>query len=213
MAGEIGPATGEMGTVNLATRNSTLAERILLPLTPLLKANNYRGFFNVNCIVDGRGKAWPLEITPRPGWPCFQLQLSIARGDFLESLHQDRAPKFRTGVVTTGVVLAHGDFPHSHLTRKEVIGIPVFGFDDSNAHFHPCEMMKDRSGQWVTAGDYVCVVTGHGQTVTESKTFAYQNLKSLTLPNSPMYRKDIGEKVESFLPKLHKHGLAKSYRW
>lgn len=213
MAGEIGPATGEMGTINLAMAGSALSDKVLKPLTPLLKAGHFRGFFNINCIVDSKGKAWPLEITPRPGWPCFMLQLSISRGDFLENLYSNKAPEFKTGIVTTGVVLAHGDFPHSHLTRKEVIGIPVFGFNESNLHFHPAEMMKDRNGQWVTAGDYVCIVTGHGKTVSEASKSAYQNLKSLTLPNSPMYRNDIGKKVEEFLPKLHKHGLATSYRY
>lgn len=213
MAGEIGPATGEMGTVNLAVQSSVLADKVLRPLTPVLKAAHFRGFFNVNCIVDSKGKAWPLEITPRPGWPCFMLQLSISRGDLLDDLYHNHAPKFKTGTVTTGVVLAHGDFPHSHLTRKEVTGIPVFGWDETNGHFHPAEMMKDRSGQWVTAGDYICVVTGHGRTVRDSMESAYQNLNTLIFPNSAMYRNDIGGKVEKYLPKLHKHGLAMGYRW
>jgi len=213
MAGEIGPTTGEMGTVNQAVKNSVLADKVLKPLTSFLKAAHYVGFFNINCIVDSKGKVWPLEITSRPGWPCFQLQLSISKGDFVESLYNDRAPRFTTGRVTTGIVLAIPDFPFSHITRKEVVGIPVFGFDDSNLHCHPAEMMKSREGQWQTAGDYVCVITGHGSTVTKSREEAYANLKSLILPNSPMYRTDIGQKLEKQIPLLKKVGLGDNWQY
>ena len=213
MAGDVGPATGEMGTVNLAVSKSNLADKVLAPLTPLLKASHYIGFFNINCIVDNKGKPWPLEITARPGWPCFQLQLSINKGDIVENLYRDKAPKFRTGVTTTGVILAIPDFPFSHITRKEVLNIPVFGFDEENGHFHPCEMMKNREDKWVTAGDYVACITGHGKSICESADQAYKNLKSLVLPNSPMYRTDIGYKLEGDLKKLHSYGLAKHIQY
>jgi phosphoribosylamine---glycine ligase len=213
MNDEVGPNTGEMGTVNFVTSDSQIAEEILRPLTGLLKGSNYVGFFNVNCIIDGRGTAYPLEITPRNGWPCFNLQLSQLRGDVVESLYRDKALKFREHVCCTGVVVAIPDFPYSHITRREVTGIPVFGFDSENLHYHPCGMMKDRQGKWVTAGDYICVVTGHGRTVSQSKGQAYKNLKTLIIPNSPMYRTDIGCKVEKSLLQLHKHGLAKQLKF
>lgn len=213
MNDEIGPNTGEMGTVNYITSKSAMAEEILVPLTGLLKGANYVGFFNVNTIIDKQGNIYPLEITARNGWPCFNLQLAAIRGDAVESLASEKRLNFRNDLVTTGVVLTIPDFPYSHITRREVTGIPVFGFDTENLHYHPCEMMKDRQGQWVTAGDYVCVVTGHGSTVSKSKDMAYKNLKALTLPNSPMYRTDIGCKVEKALSKLHKVGLAASLRF
>jgi phosphoribosylamine---glycine ligase len=212
MNDEIGPNTGEMGTVNHITNSSKMAEDILIPLTGMLRGSNYTGTFNVNTIVDKKGRAYPLEITARNGWPTFNLQISAIAGDAVEDLYHKKRLRYRTGT-TTGVVVTIPDFPYSHITRREVLGIPVFGFDTSNANHHPCEMMKDKSGQWVTAGDYVLVVTGQGRTVSESKNEAYRNLNGLVLPNSPMYRTDIGCKVEKSLKALHKHGLAKTIQF
>ena len=43
--------------------------------------------------------------------------------------------------LAVGVVLSIPDCPYSHLTRKEVVGVPVYGLAESLwRHFHPCEM-------------------------------------------------------------------------
>jgi len=213
MAGDIGPATGEMGTVNAAFAKSPFADAVLLPLTEHLRSHKYVGFINLNCIVANNGKVYPLEFTCRPGWPCFQLQLSINKGDFVQNLYENRAPKFKFNTITTGVVLAIPDFPYSHLTGKEVNGIPVFGFEDDNGHHHPYMMKKDRTGQWVTAGDNICTITGHGRTIKEATDNAYENVKEIHIPNSMMFRVDIGYKLEKILPKLQKHGYGLQFRY
>ena len=213
MVGDVGPATGEMGTINAAFRVSAFAEKILKPLTEHLKAHHYCGFINLNCIVANNGKVYPLEFTCRPGWPCFQLQLSINKGNFVENLYHNRAPSFRTNIVTCGVVLTIPDFPYSHLTGKAVNDIPVFGFDDANLHHHPYQMKKNRAGEWVTAGDNVCTITGHGATITEASDNAYANVKEIHIPNSMMMRTDIGYCLEKKLPKLQKHGYGLNFRF
>jgi len=204
MNGEIGPATGEQGTCLHVVSKSKLAEDVLLPFVPLLKANGYTGYFDVNTIIADDGTPYPLEFTVRPGWPTFNLQLSLMVGDFVTAFATARVPDFKKNTVCTGVVMTIPDYPYSHITRKEVTGIPVFGFDSENKHHHPAQMMKGAKGQWVTAGDYVCIVTGHGTTVRKSMASAYKNLKGLVLPNSPMYRTDIGARLEEQLPKLHR---------
>ena len=43
--------------------------------------------------------------------------------------------------LAVGVVLSIPDYPYSHLTRKEVVGVPVYGLTESLwRHFHPCAM-------------------------------------------------------------------------
>jgi phosphoribosylamine--glycine ligase len=43
--------------------------------------------------------------------------------------------------LAVGVVLSIPDYPYSHLSRKEVVGVPVYGLTESPwRHFHPCEM-------------------------------------------------------------------------
>jgi hypothetical protein len=116
--------------------------------------------------------------------------------------------------VATGVVVSIPDYPYSHATRKEVVGLPVYGMRDE---FHPCEMMMGMAPQkvggsivdvpmMVTAGDYVLVATGIGAWVDVSMKSVYGALKDLSIPNSPMYRTDIGLRLKKQLPKLHAMG-------
>jgi phosphoribosylamine---glycine ligase len=213
MAGDIGPSTGEQGTCNAAWSTSAFFDKILAPLTEHLRAHHYCGFINLNCIIADNGKVYPLEFTCRPGWPCFQLQVSINKGDFVENLYYNRAPKFRKNVVTTGVVLAIPDYPYSHLTGREVNGIPIFGFEDKNLHHHPYMAKKDREVNWVTAGDNVCTITGHGATIKESADNAYANVSEIHIPNNCMYRNDISYKLEKVLPKLQRHGYGLNFKF
>ena len=225
MDGDLGVATGEQGTVLRYTKKSKLAELVLAPLEDMLGEANYCGYIDVNCIIDGEGNPWPLEFTMRPGWPTFNIQQPLHEGDPVEWLAQLASGKDARNTlldtVAVGVVMSIPDYPYSHLTRKEVIGVPIYGLDDARIrrHVHLCEAMAgeapiERSGKIVqrqmvvTGGDYVLVVTATGETVWETKQKVYRRLKALTLPNSPMYRTDIGDRLSKQLPKLQEKGYA-----
>jgi len=117
------------------------------------------------------------------------------------------------------------DFPYSHLTRKAVCGFPLWGVTERNRYWlHPCEMAAGtapvlRNGKLVeepmlvTAGDYVCVVSGVGGGVEEAKAEAYTHLRDFELPNSPIYRNDIGARLEAQLPELQAMGYATAWQW
>jgi phosphoribosylamine--glycine ligase len=127
--------------------------------------------------------------------------------------------------VAIGVVLSIPDYPYSHLTRKEVVGVPIYGVTASMWEWiHPCEMMLsetvNRMGdEYVhmpmpaTAGDYVLVVSATGLTVVDARDRAYRRLKRLSVPNSPMYRTDIGNRLSKQLPKLQRWGYARGLRF
>jgi len=227
MNGEIGCATGEQGTVMRYVRKSKLADKVLLPLTKQLEKLGYIGDIAVNCIIDEKGNPWPLEFTMRLGWPAFQLQCALVKGDPVEWLHslatgKDDRPFF-LDQIAVGVVLSVPDYPYSHVTRKEVTGIPIFGVTPSlMTHLHPCEMMvgeayTDINGALIkcptpmTAGDYVLVMTGTGFTVQDARGKVYRRLERIRkrMPGSPMYRTDIGMRLSRQLPELQKLGYAK----
>ena len=50
MNDDLGPATGEQGTISRYTRRSKLANRMLVPLTEMLEKLNYCGDINVSTV-------------------------------------------------------------------------------------------------------------------------------------------------------------------
>lgn len=227
MNGECGPATGEQGTVMRYVRTSKLASKVLLPLTRQLEKLGYIGDVAVNCIIDDKGQPWPLEFTMRLGWPAFQLQCALLKGDPVEwmmdlAMGRDGRPFF-LDKLAIGVILSVPDYPYSRITRKEVTGIPLFDIPPRvRQHIHPCEMMageayQEAAGQLVkapcmmTAGDYVLCMTATDSTVQDCRRKVYRRLEAVKkrMPGSPMYRTDIGMRLAKQLPELHRLGYAK----
>ena len=222
--GDRGPNTGEQGTILRYVDRSRLAKKVLEPFATDLAASRYVGFIDVNCIIDDAGTPWPLEFTMRPGWPTFNIQQALHEGDHAEwlmDLAEGRGgPTVRMGEVAAGVVLSIPDYPFNKLPVDEVCGIPVYGIKPSmKPHIHPCEMAigmaPQRVGEaiqtapiMVTAGTYILVGSGTGATVEEARRHAYQVLDRVHLPNSPMYRSDIGQRLRWELPKVQALGYA-----
>lgn len=229
MNDEVGVNTGEMGTVMryVTADQSRLAREMLLPLEAELIRQNYTGFIDVSVIIDEKGQAWPLEFTCRPGWPCFQIQ-QVLHPDpvgWMYDALQGRDTFEPLLDIAAGVVVTIPDFPYTTLLNKEVAGFPVWGITDRNRFFiHPAEMKLGTAPvevngavverpMLVTAGDYVLVATGRGGLVCEATEGAYDRVEELEIPNSPMYRTDIGCRLEEQLPKLRKLGFATAWRY
>jgi phosphoribosylamine--glycine ligase len=228
MNDDMGVATGEQGTVLRYVTRSKLAEKVLKPLEPQLRKAGYIGDVDVNCIIDEAGNPWPLEFTTRLGWPAFQLQLALLKEgedpvQWLMDLTQgkDRRP-FMLDTVAIGVVLSIPDYPYSHATSKEVVGVPIYGITPSLwRHLHPCEMMLARAPTEAArkvieapipaaAGDYVLTMTATGETVEQVREKVYRRLERIRkrMPSSPMYRTDIGSRLAKQLPELQRMGYA-----
>jgi phosphoribosylamine--glycine ligase len=227
--GDLGVATGEMGTVLAYTRKSKLAEKVLIPVESLLARLGHVGYVDVNCIIDDHGAPWPLEFTMRPGWPTFNIQQVLHKGDPVVWMAElcDGYDSRNTidNEVALGTCVAIPDFPYSNLTKKEVCGIPVYGITPGMwEYFHPCEMqmctVPKQVGEQIvncptpaTAGDYVCVMTATAPTIAKARERVYRRLKRLEIPNSPMYRIDLGLRLKSQLPELQRHGYATAFQY
>jgi phosphoribosylamine--glycine ligase len=229
MAGDTGPATGEMGTIIRAVPKSKLADLVLKPVEQKLADLDYVGYVDVNCIIGEDGTPWPLEFTMRPGWPTFNIQMAMLKdgedpANWLFELAEGQScDPFRMNEVACGVVMAIPDFPFSRFTRKDVHGIPIYKLNNKNRYrrnLHPCEVQQgeaptDVNGKVVTlpclttAGDYLLVGSGVGLSVREARQRAYRALESLEVPNSPFWRPDIGQRLKKQLPTLQSLGFAK----
>ena len=231
MNDDLGVNTGEQGTIVRYTEKSKLAEDVLKPAEDMLMGLGYTGYVDVNCMIDKSGTAWPLEWTMRPGWPLFNIQQSLHKGDpiewMLDLIDGKDTLKCSTDIAC-GVVISIPDYPYSRLTKKECSGYPLFGLTEEdvlkNIHLSEVQMgkapcmvdgkLKMNVPMYVTAGDYVCIVTGSGSTVTEARDHCYGVIKNkIQIPNSVAYRTDIGKKLEHDVPELKKHGFATGVRY
>lgn len=224
MPGDCGPNTGEQGTVLRYVKRSKLANKVLKPFEADLVRLGHTGYIDVNCIIDDRGTPWPLEFTMRPGWPTFNIQQVLHHGDHAEWLMNlaegEDALLPDWGTVAVGVVLSIPDYPYNKFPLEDVIGIPIYGLKPSMLPYvHPCDVMLGsapfQTGDsikegpaYVTAGTYVLVTSGTGQDVEEARRHAYQVMSRISLPASPMWRADIGQRLRHQLPKVQKHGYA-----
>lgn len=227
MNGEKGPNTGEMGTVMKYVRaeESKLARELLLPVEAELIRCGYTGYIDVAVMVgtegSRKGKLNPLEFTCRKGWPIFNIQ-QILYSDvvgWMKDLVEGRDTFQPDPDIAAGILVAMPDFPYMKASLDKLQGFPVWGVDKIRYNFHPVHMKLgegfDEKGKkipmLVTAGTEVCVVTGCGKSVKQATEKAYKNLESIEMPNSPMYRTDIGDRLEAQLPVLQKYGYCTSW--
>jgi phosphoribosylamine--glycine ligase len=227
LSGNCGPNCGEAGTVMKYVEKSTLAEQVLFPMEESLVKLGHLGDIDVNCIVDEAGKAWPLEFTCRLGWPAANIMWASHKGDPVEWMLDacdgrdtlEVSPK-----VACGIVVAQPDYPYSKKTKAETDGIPIYGVKPENQRYIAPQSVKvvsqpNMEGEkvtdkltWTTTGDYICVVTALGKSVSQACETAYKTVKDLHIPDM-IYRDDVGEKLEKELSELHKHGFATEFQY
>lgn len=224
LVGGLGASCGEQGTTMAYDKKSKLADKVLKPLEVLLEQTGHIGYVDVNCIIDEKGKPWPLEFTMRNGYPCFNIQQDLHEGDpaeWLLDLAEGRDAKVHVyDKVAVGCVMSQGDFPWSKLPSKDIVGFPIYGLDEVDG-IHLAQAMAgeaphDIDGKFVetpcvmTAGDYILIACGTGDTIRAARKVAYKTLDTIKMPNSPGWRTDIGSRLAKELPLLHAQGYALS---
>lgn len=227
LAGDVGPNCGEAGTILKYVSSSPLFDAVLAPLEEALVSMGHLGDIDVNCIIDGTGKAWPLEFTARLGWPAFNIMMALHKGDPVQWMLDacegedtlEVSPK-----IAAGVVVAQPDYPYSKLTKAETDGIPIYGVTEENKRYISPQSVKittvpamngeslTESPTWTSAGDYLAVVTGTGKTVLEACTRAYKTVDEIHVPDI-IYRDDIGEALDEKIPELQKLGFAQEFTY
>lgn len=197
MNNDIGPSTGEMGTTGFWAPENKLFRETLGKMATRIKG--YSGYFDINCIVNARG-IYPLEFTPRFGYPTVNLQLEgiLSKwGELFAALANghDYALRTKKGL-QAAVVVAVPPFPFAdnETFRKFSEDAPVVFKKPMSEGVHPCEIKKVE-GEWLLTGTsgYSLVVTGSGSTMDDARKEAYGRIKNIQIPNM-FYRTDIGER-------------------
>lgn len=216
--GDRGPLTSEMGT--LAWYDNNENNRIFLEtlhkIEPFLKHIDYKGFIDINCIINEDG-LFPLEATMRFGSPTNHLQSEIqvspwsellysaARGDDFELIHK----KDYSVVVSIAVP----PFPYKSISSEyypkdvQILFREKLTDDEINRiHFEEVKMVDDKI---YIAGNngYILFITGSGKDVESARKNAYDIVNKLVMPKM-LYRTDIGLKYINRDKKL-----LKKWKW
>ena len=225
MPSNYGVNTGEMGTVLKYVKESNLFNETLKKLEDYLCYNNYCGYVDLAFIIDDKGSPRPLEWTVRPGWPLFNIQSALHKGDPVEwmlDLINGKDTLRTSNKTAVGVVAAIPDFPFTKSTGRDPSGYPIYGLENIMDDVHLCEVMMGKAPVMkddkiayeehiVSAGDYLLVTTGTGKDVCSAAKKAYKIMDEISVPNSLIVRDDIGERLEKELPKLQGYGYCTDF--
>jgi phosphoribosylamine--glycine ligase len=209
--GGLGPKTDEMGTLLWydGGSDSRLFREVLAPLAPHLRRIDFRGPFDLNCIVNENG-AFPLEATSRFGCPTTQLQMEFHISPWTEFLAavargEDYPLEVRAGY---GVVMlvAIPPFPYCPCSPAEhplPRGLKIHFREEPNVeelrhyHFEEVSGARDEGGResyyTCTESGYVLHVSALGRSVEEAREAALGRAGNVVIPKM-FYRNDIGEK-------------------
>ena len=209
---DIGPLTAEMGTVMWHSEDESLPlfVRVLAPLKSYLSSINFRGDFDINCIVDKKN-IWALEATPRFGTPSTQLQSELytsSMADFLFAVGsgKDFNLKYKKKY---GVVVSVGvpPFPYpptsvsSQKMNNTICDFSKIKNTDWNSIYLE-EISKNKTSNfhesyvWVGEFGYALYVTGSDTSIARAREKIHKILKSIVVPKM-IYRTDIGKRLES----------------
>jgi phosphoribosylamine---glycine ligase len=220
--GDVGPITDEMGTLAWYDDNekNTLFVNILNKFKPYLRSIDFRGDFEINCIVNESG-IFPLEATARFGSPIVHLQSELhisPWGEFLYAVacgeKYDLKYKKGFGVVN---LIATPPFPYGKKHSKETLyGINIYldklnDTEMKSFHFEGISLRtgKDNGQYFISCDDgYIGYTTAVADSVEKARQKSLDLIKKVVIPKA-FYRNDIGKDFEKRLPELKKWGYVK----
>jgi len=196
--GDIGPYTGEMGTLMYFSDPNTIFNTTLFKMKEDLKKSGYVGYIDLNCIANSKG-IYPLEFTARFGYPTISIQMegiTSEMGDFLYAIAKKEKFELKTKRgFQIGVVIAVPPFPYEDKNETFIYKDLSILFKKPNLEGVHMGDVKLINNAWCVAGNtgYVLVITGCDSTVEEARKQTYNRIKNIMLQNM-YYRTDIGLK-------------------
>lgn len=194
--GDIGPYTGEMGTLMYFSQPNTIFRTTIEKIKEDLKKSCYVGYIDINCIANGRG-IYPLEWTCRFGYPHISIAMEgvISEwGDFFYHIAKGENYDLKTKRgFQVGVVVAVPPFPFDDKNEMAIYKDLSIIFKKPNLEGIHLGDVKLVDNNWQIAGEtgYALVVTGNGTTVEDARKQAYGRIDNILLQNM-FYRTDIG---------------------
>ncbi|MCD6043541.1 MAG: phosphoribosylamine-glycine ligase [Burkholderiales bacterium] len=209
--GDIGPATGEMGTTMFWSEPNRLFNATLKRMESRLAQARFSSYIDINCIVNSNG-IYPLEFTSRFGYPAISIQqegLLTPIGELFEKLAKGAITRVRarTGF-QIGVRVVVPPFPYNDKeTFESTSKDSVVLFKTPGREGVHIEDVKLVDAEWRVTGNsgVVLVVCGTGSTMKQAQRQAYYRVRNVMIPYM-YYRDDIGERWAEDSDRLHAWG-------
>ncbi|MBU4331586.1 phosphoribosylamine--glycine ligase [Patescibacteria group bacterium] len=208
--GNLGPSTGEMGTVMFWSTPNKIFNATLKKFESVLAQEKYIGYIDINCIVNVNG-IYPLEWTARFGYPTISIQqegMVTPISEFLFELASGNKPvlKVKNGF-QIGIRIVVPPFPFRDKQTflvKSKDSVIFFKKPTEGVHIEDVKMINN---EWLVTGTsgVVLIVCGTGQTMKQTQEQAYNRIKNINIPHM-YYRDDIGERWFNDSDKLHNWG-------
>lgn len=208
--GNIGPSTGEMGTMMFWSEPNRLFNLTLKKMEGKLKEEGYVGYIDLNCIVNGNG-IYPLEFTARFGYPTISIQqegLTTPVGELLYELPRGMKKFKGKAGFQVGVRIVVPPYPFDDENTFETYSKDAaILFKKPQREGIHIEDVKNVNGQWFLAGSsgVVLIVVGVGSTMKQAQAQAYSRIKNIIIPNM-YYRTDIGDRWVEDTDRMHNWG-------
>jgi phosphoribosylamine---glycine ligase len=208
--GELGPPTGEMGTLMFWSNPNRLFNQTLKKLEEKLSEERYVGYIDLNCIVNSNG-IYPLEFTARFGYPTISIQkegINTPLGEFFYKLAMgdNFELKVKSGF-QIGVRIVLPPFPYSDKKTFNIRSKDTLIFFKKPVDGVHIEDVKQVDNQWIVTGTsgVVLIVCGTGPSVKQVREQVYSRIKQIKIPYM-YYRDDIGERWFEDSDRLHNWG-------
>ena len=209
--GDIGPATGEMGTSMFWSEPNRLFNATVKKMESKLAEARYVGSMDINCIVNNNG-IYPLEFTSRFGYPLISIQqegLLTPIGELLRGLADGSLTRLRArSGFQIGVRIVVPPFPFNDPeTFESTSKDSVILFKTPSREGIHIEDVKTVDGEWLVTGTsgVVLIVCGSGPSMKQAQRQAYNRVRNVMIPHM-YYRDDIGERWSEDSDRLHAWG-------
>ncbi|MEM2073590.1 MAG: hypothetical protein QXF61_09245 [Nitrososphaeria archaeon] len=216
--GDLGPLTGEMGTVvyNLDPEKDSLKLAEVLTKHEDWYTQNYgTGCLDINMIVSYEdGKPYILEYTSRFGYPYILIWLASCAQDFGEVLVKVPKGELKSIEVSSDFIIGARYITLSYIRNLDTKW-PVFftkeGLELLGTKILP-ENMEFENGVFY-AKDVALVANGIGETMYDAYFDLYENvLPEVYIPDGA-YRTDLGIRVVNEAHFLYETGYISSWRY
>lgn len=203
---DIGPTTGEMGTVAYFVEGENrIFQEMLKPLEFLLASYSNWGVVDANCIITEDEKIYLLEHTIRFGYPITDLykilcqkQLGLNLTQFFLSIaNGTRVPYEGEGFGITYVV-AYPNFPYEDAKNKvESYLFEYISFPNDNDIIIAPGFLSREGNKWYISDvfGYAYTINVWGKTLESAMRMGREALERIHPKSGAFYRPDIGERV------------------